>query len=113
MLPSGLRDAAETVGHLAVQRTPPTPMNDEFVGITKYVMESFHDLLAEELELPSGSDSSRGSHHPSRECFTTGVLEGHVKSIREVEATPVNNLGNEVKGETIAPPRMWVEQLKA
>ena len=43
-LPFGLRHAAETVGHLVAQRTPPSPMNDEFVGMTEYVAESFHDL---------------------------------------------------------------------
>ena len=41
-----------------------------------------------------------------------GTLEGHVESIREEEATPVNNLDNEAEGETAAPPRIWVEQLK-
>ena len=36
-LPSGLRNTAETVGHLVAQRTPPSPANDEFVGMTEYV----------------------------------------------------------------------------
>ena len=61
----GLRNAAETVGHLVAERTPPSPTNDEFVGMTEYVAESFHDLLAGESESLSNSDSSRGSHHPS------------------------------------------------
>ena len=39
--------------------------------------------------------------------------EGHVKSIPEEEATLADNLGDEVEGETAAPPRMRVEQLKA
>ena len=65
----GLRNATETVGHRVVQLTPPSPTNDEFVGMTEYVMESFHDLLVGESESPSDSDSSRGSHHPSQECF--------------------------------------------
>ena len=60
-LPFGLRNAAKTVGHLMAQHTPPSPMNDEFVGMTEYVMESFHDLLARETESPSTSNSSRGS----------------------------------------------------
>ena len=60
----GLRDDAETVGHLVAQRTPPSPMNNEFVGMTEYIIESFHDLLAGESESPSDSDTSRGSHHP-------------------------------------------------
>ena len=87
MLPFGLRNATETVGHLMAQRTPASPMNDEFMGMTKYVMESFHDLLAGESESPSNSDSSRGSHHPSRECFMAGTPERHVESIHEEEAT--------------------------
>ena len=73
----------------------------------------FHDLFVGESELPYGSDSSRGSHHPSRECFMTGTPEGHIESIHEEEATLTNNLDDEAKGETVAPPRMGVEQLKA
>ena len=73
VLPFGLRNVAETVGHLVEQCMIPSPANNEFMGVIKYIMESFHDLLAEEPESPSGSDSSRGSHHPSRECFMTGT----------------------------------------
>ena len=76
-------------------------------------MESFHDLLIEEPESPLGSDSSRGSHHPSRECFMTGTPEGHIESIHKEEATPTNNLNDKAEGETVAPPHMRVEQLEA
>ena len=92
---------------------PSSPTNDEFLGMTEYVAESFHDLLAREMELPSTSNSSRGSHHPSRECFMAGTLEGHVKSIHEEEATPTNDHDNEVERDAGAPPRLRVEQLKA
>ena len=109
----GLHNAAETDGHLVARRTPPSPVNDEYMGVIKHVAESFHDLLAEEPELPSGSDSSRGSHHPSRECFMIGTPEGHVESIYEEEATPKNDLDDDAEGEIVAPPRMRVEQLKA
>ena len=68
MLPFGLRNAAATVSHLVAQRMVPPPTNDEFVGVIEHIVKSFLDLLAEELESPSGSDSSKGSHHPSREC---------------------------------------------
>ena len=78
-LPSGLHNATEIVGHLVAQRTPPSPTNDEFVRMTEYVAESFHDLLIGELESPSNSNPSRGSHHPSREYFMAGTPEGHVK----------------------------------
>ena len=46
MLLFGLRNAAETVDHPMAQCTPLSPTNDEFVGMTKYIVESFHDLLA-------------------------------------------------------------------
>jgi hypothetical protein len=45
------------------------PTDSEFVGMTDYISESFHDLLAGELEATSNSNSNRGSHQPSRECF--------------------------------------------
>ena len=112
-LPLGLRNATKIVGHLVAQCTPPFPENDEFVGMAEYVMESFHDLLVKELESCSSSNSSRGSYHPSRECFMAGSPEGQVKSIHEEEATPTNDLDDEVEGDTAAPPRMRVEQLKA
>ena len=113
MLPSGLRNTADTVGHPVAQHTPPSPTNDEFVGMTEYVVESFHDLLAGESKSPSSSDSGRGSHHPSHECLMVGTPEGHIKSIHEGEATPTNDLNDEAERETVAPPCMPVEQLKA
>jgi len=42
-----------------------------------------------------------------------GTSEGHVESIHEEEATPMNDLNDEVEGEAGAPPCLWVEQLKA
>ena len=93
--------------------SPPSLAIDEFMGMTEYVMESFHDLLVGETEWPSTSDSSWGSHHPSRECFMAGTPEGHVKSIHEGEATPTYDLDDEVEGDAGAPPRLRVEQLKA
>jgi hypothetical protein len=91
----------------------PSPTNNEFVGVIEHVVESFYDLLAEELESSSSSNSSRGSHHPSRECFMTSTLEGHVKSIHEEEATSANDLDDKADGETAAPPCIRVEPLKA
>ena len=97
MLSFGLCNAAETVGHLVAQRTPPSPMNDKFVGMIEYVMKSFHDL-AEESESPSDSDSRRGSHHPSRECFMVGTPEGYVESIHEGGDTPTETLATRSRG---------------
>ena len=111
-LPFGLHNATTTVSHFVARHMVLPPVNNEFMGVIEHVMESLHNLLTEEPESSSGSDSSRGSHHPSRECFMTGTPEGHVESIREEEATPVNNLDDEAEGETTAPPHMRVEQLK-
>ena len=113
MLPFGLRSTTETDVHPGLQHMPPSPENDEFVGMTEYVAESFRDLLAEETESPSASDSSRGSHHPSHECFMVGTPEGHVESIHEEEATPTNDLDDKFEEDEGAPPCLQVEQLKA
>ena len=88
-------------------------MGGEFVGMTEYVTESFHDLLTGESGSPSDSDSSGGSHHPSRECFMAGTPEGHIESIHEEEATLMNDLDDEAEGDVGALPRLRVEQLKA
>ena len=112
-LPFGLRNAAEIVGHLVSQHTPPSPTNDGFMGMTEYVAESFHDLLTGESESPSDSDSSRGSHHPSRECFMEGTPEGCVESVHEGGATPPNDLDDEIEGDAGALPRLRVENLRA
>ena len=104
MLPFGLCNATVTISHLVAQRMVPPPTNDEFMRVIEHIVESFHDLLAEEPELPSGSESSRGSHHPSRECFMTGTPEGHVERVSGEGATPANNLDYDVEGETTTPP---------
>ena len=109
----GLRNVMGTVSHLVAQRMIPPPMNDKFMGVIEYVMESFHDLLIEEPESPTISNSSRGSHHPSHKCFMAGTPEGHVKSNQEGEATPTNDLDDEVEGDAGALPRLRVEQLRA
>ena len=88
-------------------------MNDELVEMTKYIVESFHDLLTGDSESLSDSDSSRGSHHPLRECFMVGTLEGCVESIHAGGATPPNDLNDEVEGDAGTPPRLRVEQLRA
>ena len=89
-----------------VQHTPPSHTNDEFVGMTKYVAKTFNDLLTGESEPLSSSDSSRGSHHPSRECFMVGTSKGYIKSIHEGGATPTDDLDDEVEGDVGAPPRL-------
>ena len=88
------------------------PTDNEFVGVIEHDAESLHRLITEEPGSSSSSDSSRGSHHPSRECFMTGTLEGHIESVHKGEATPTNDLDDEAERETAAPPHMPVEQLK-
>ena len=42
-----------------------------------------------------------------------GSPAGQVKSIHEEEATPTNDLDDEVERDAGAPPHLWVEQLNA
>ena len=42
-----------------------------------------------------------------------GTPKGHVESIHEEEATPTNNLDDEVRGDAGALPHLQMEQLKA
>jgi len=77
------------------------------------ITESLHGLLTEGPRLDSGSDSSTGSHHPSRECFMTDTSEGHVESVSMEETTLADNLGGGTEGGTATPPHIRVEQLRA
>ena len=112
-LPFGLRNAVATVSHLVARLMVLPPVNNEFMGVIEHVSESLHNLLIEEPGSSSAFDSSRGSRHPFQECFMMGTPKGHVESVPTEEATLVGNLGDKTKGETVAPPRMGVEQLKA
>jgi hypothetical protein len=77
-------------------------------------MEFFYDLLAGDPEEISNSDSSRGSHHPSRECFMAkgahraGAPEGHVADIREGDVTPPSDPDDKVKEDRRVPPNPWL-----
>ena len=113
MLSFGLHNAAATVSHLVAQRTILSPVNNEFVGMIKSVMESLHGLLTEGPGSDSGSNFGRGSHHPSRECFMAETSEGHVESVSVEETTPAGNLAGATKRGTAAPPHVGVEQLRA
>jgi hypothetical protein len=57
--------------------------------MTDYITKSFHDLLVGDSEVISNSNSSRGSHHPSRECFMADTLEGHIKSVNDGGLLPL------------------------
>ena len=41
-----------------------------------------------------------------------GTPEGHIESVSTKETTPTGNLNGETEGETVAPPRVGVEQLR-
>ena len=75
--------------------------------------ETLYELLNEEPVSLSSSDSSRGSHHPSRECYMTQTPEGHVESASREEATPTNNPDSRSGEERTAPPHLRMEQLRA
>ena len=80
------------------------------MGVTDYVSESFYDLIAEGSKTVSDSDSGRGSHHPSRECFMAKTHDVHDEGVHDEEATPLNGQDDEAEGDTRAP---CVEQLRA
>ena len=63
--PFGLRNATATAGHLLALRMVQPPTDSEFVGVIEHDLEILYELLAEEPESSSGSESSKGSHHPS------------------------------------------------
>ena len=90
-----------------------SPTDIEFVGAIEQDMETLYELLNEEPGSFSSSDSSRGSHHPSRECFMTQTPEGHVESVSGEEVTPTNNPDGRSRDETAAPSRLRMEQLRA
>jgi hypothetical protein len=64
------------------------PTDSKFVGMTDYISESFHDLLAGESEAISDSNSSGVSHHPSRECFMVDPPKGHMESAHDGSTPP-------------------------
>jgi hypothetical protein len=96
-LPFGLCNAvAAFVLHIA-QRMCPPPVDNKFVGMADYLVEPIHDLLASDSESISDSSSSRGSYHPSRECFMADVADnalreetpdGAIQSVGDGNETP-------------------------
>ena len=111
--PFGLRNTTATAGHLVALCMVQPPVDNEFVQVIEHDTESLHKLLTEGPGSSSSSDSSRGSHHPSRGCFMAKTPEGHVKSISEEETTPTANPDGRPEEETAAPSRLRMEQLKA
>ena len=89
------------------------PTDSEFVGVIEHDLETLYGLLAEEPESSSSSNSSRGSHHPSWECFMVRTPEGHVKDVSKEEATPTNDPDGRSRGEATPPSHLGMEQLRA
>jgi hypothetical protein len=87
----------------------PPPVNDEFVGMADYILECFHDLLVGDSEAISDSNSNRGSHHPSRECFMVETPERHVASIHEGEVTSPFDLHDEGEEDARVLPHPQME----
>ena len=89
------------------------PTDSEFVGVVEHDPKTVYGLLAEEPKSSSSSYSSNGSHHPSRECFMTQTLEGHVQNIYGEETTPTGNPDARIEAEMAAPSHVRMEQLRA
>ena len=83
------------------------------MGVIEHDPETLYGLLAEELGSSSISNSSKGSHHPSRECFMAQTPEGQVEDVSGEEATPTNNPDGGSRGEATPPSRLGIEQLRA
>jgi hypothetical protein len=109
--PFGQHNAAGDAHRLDVTPFGSNPIGGEFVGMTNYVSESFHDLLVGKSEAISDFGSSGGSHHPSRVCFVAGVLEGCVEDSHNGE-TPPSGRNDGARERNQAPPSMGLEQLR-
>jgi hypothetical protein len=86
--PYGLRNVAQVIECHVARLSSPTLTSNEFVGMAEFFVETIHDRPASDLESISGSASSKGSHHPSRECFMAETSEGHVASASDSGETP-------------------------
>jgi hypothetical protein len=109
--PFGLCNAAEDARRLAAVPFGSSRIDDEFMMMTGYISECFHDLLAGELEAIFDSSSSGGSHHPSRECFMVAVPEGRVEDAHSRETSP-SGPNDGARERNQAPPPARLEQLR-
>ena len=79
----GPGDAAQHTRHHVAQCVITHTGGAELVGMAEFASASEDDLLETDSSLGSNTDSSRGSHHPSRECFMAGSPKGHVESLED------------------------------
>ena len=124
--PFGLRNSTGVISDYKRQRMRPSDMDDEFMGMADYALESVYVLLRTDFESLPSSQSSDGSHHPSHECFIAEIHDGHASSTSGAEINPREVLAHILaKGVVVphppalaafAPPlqgRMRLEQLQA
>jgi hypothetical protein len=109
--PFGLCNMTQDVQRLVALRFDSLPTDSEFVGMTNYVSEPFHDLLTGESKVISDSNSSGGCHHPSCECFMADPPKGHVNSTHDGN-TPPDASNDEARERNQAPPCVRLEQLR-
>jgi hypothetical protein len=99
-----LHNATETIASFVAQHLCPLPADSEFVGMANYIMDSIHNLLESGSKTFSNSNSSGGSHHPSRECFMAETSDGHVSSTSDSGETPREVPVHAVVGGARVPP---------
>jgi hypothetical protein len=78
----------ETIASFMAQCLCPFSADNEFVKVVDYIVDSIHDLLGSDSETFFDSSSSRGSHHPSQECFMAETSNGHFSSASDSGETP-------------------------
>jgi hypothetical protein len=101
----GLRNATETIASFMAQRLCPLLAGSDFVGMADHIVDSIHDFLESGSETFFDSNSSEGSHHPSRECFMVEISDGHVSSASDsgdtLREVPVRAVAG---GARVPPP---------
>jgi hypothetical protein len=103
--PFGLRNAVETIASFVAQCLRSFSTDSEFVEMADYIVDSIHDLLGLDSQTFFDSSSSRGSHHPSQECFMAETSNGHFSSASDSSETPREVPVGVVAGETrVLPP---------
>jgi hypothetical protein len=79
--------------------------HNAFVGMADHIVDSIHDFLESGSETFFDSNSSEGSHHPSRECFMVEISDGHVSSASDsgdtLREVPVRAVAG---GARVPPP---------
>ena len=72
--------------------------------MTDWVTESINDLLRSDSNSLLDSGSSKGSHHPSHECFMGDVEDGHVVDYDDADPDEVPAAVVASEARTPSPP---------